>query len=59
MGAAAPTTGRRGAWFPARGLDVVARAGDELAPTACLFLTHLTTADVGPKDDRFRLVASA
>ena len=42
-----------------RAWHLVARTGDELAPTARLFLTHLTTAGAGRIDDRFRLVPTA
>ena len=42
-----------------RGCHLVARAGDELAPTAGLCLTHLTTAPGRGNGEHFRLVEAA
>ena len=39
-----------------RAWHVAARAGDELPPTARLFLSHLAGPDAARKGDRFQLV---
>ncbi len=42
-----------------RAWHLVARAGDELPPTARLFLTHLAGPHAPRRDDRFHLVERA
>ncbi|MDQ6909171.1 MAG: LysR substrate-binding domain-containing protein [Actinomycetota bacterium] len=48
-----PSMPRHRAWY------LAARAGEELAATAALFLTHLATDDAVPTADRFHLASGA